>query len=62
MVTDVELDRIAAANGATITHLAPNYRTLNPYHEELDEIHNIFAPMWHKLLDWNEALQSTMFE
>lgn len=58
MVTDVELDRIAAANGATITHLAPNYRTLNPYQDELIEIHNILAPMRHKLLDWTESLET----
>ena len=67
MVTDVELNRIAAANGATIEHLAPNYRTLNPYQDELNESLGTseMSELMKRLeasLDRVEALQSTMSE
>lgn len=59
MVLEVELNKIAEANGATVSHLAPNNGTINPYEDELTQIHNTLGPMMNKVVHWNESLETS---
>ena len=55
LIAEVEIDKIAEANGAKVYHISPNRSVVYKYSDEFNVIHALLGRVYNKVMHWKAS-------